>query len=107
MVFNVASGGQVAFNGSIVLSGGITSDHILFNITGAGYDIVYANLTGGPKLNLTANGSAGPPNPPKGHSRIRLEASISTIGSLMDGSSPVTARIRPLFPAVYRCSGGP
>jgi hypothetical protein len=60
VVLNVALG-NVAFNGSIVLSGGITSDHVLINTTPAtsnltNYDSAYTNLTGGPTLTISTSG---------------------------------------------------
>lgn len=88
VVSNVASSGQVAFNGSIVLSGGITSDHVLFNVTpptGAEYDTAHANLTGGPKLNFTANGSPGPPNPPTEGAFLDPTGSFNINHKLLDG----------------------
>jgi PEP-CTERM motif len=41
-----------AFNGSIVLTGGITSDHVLFNMFGGDY----TTHTGGPTLTISTNG---------------------------------------------------
>jgi hypothetical protein len=41
-----------AFNGSILLTGGITSDHVLFNMFGGNY----TTHTGGPTLTLSPNG---------------------------------------------------
>lgn len=41
-----------AFNGKIVLIGGITSDHVLFNMFGGNY----ATHTGGPTLTISTNG---------------------------------------------------
>jgi hypothetical protein len=41
-----------AFNGSIVLTGGITTDHMLFNMFGGNY----TTHTGGPTLTISTNG---------------------------------------------------
>jgi hypothetical protein len=41
-----------AFNGSIVLTGGITADHVLFNMFGGNY----TTHTGGPTLTVSPNG---------------------------------------------------
>jgi len=41
-----------AFNGSIILTGGITSDHVLFNMFGGNY----VTHTGGPTLTISPNG---------------------------------------------------
>jgi hypothetical protein len=41
-----------AFNGQIVLTGGITSDHVLFNMFGGNY----TTHTGGPVLTISTNG---------------------------------------------------
>jgi len=41
-----------AFNGQILLSGGITSDHVLFNMFGGNY----TTHTGGPTLTISLNG---------------------------------------------------
>ena len=41
-----------AFNGKIVLTGGITSDQVLFNMFGGNY----VTHTGGPTLTISANG---------------------------------------------------
>jgi len=41
-----------AFNGQILLAGGITSDHLLFNMFGGNY----VTHTGGPTLTLSPNG---------------------------------------------------
>lgn len=41
-----------AFNGSILLTGGITSDHLMFNMFGGNY----VTHTGGPTLTLSPNG---------------------------------------------------
>jgi PEP-CTERM motif len=59
VVFNYT--GNNGFNGNILLTGGITSDHVLFNITPsssvlATYNNDYANLTGGPTLTISTNG---------------------------------------------------
>jgi hypothetical protein len=42
-----------AFNGSIVLNGGITTDHVLFNMFGGNY----TTHTGGPTLTISTNGA--------------------------------------------------
>jgi hypothetical protein len=42
-----------AFDGAIVLTGGITSDHVLFNMSGGDY----TNHTGGPTLTISTNGA--------------------------------------------------
>jgi hypothetical protein len=52
--------GGHGFNGSIVLAGGITSDHVLINLTpnlGSGYNTAYSQLTGGPTLQMSLNGN--------------------------------------------------
>src|SRR5204863_5181564 len=51
VVINVTDNNP-AFNGKIILSGGITSDQVLFNMFGGDY----ANHTGGPTLTISANG---------------------------------------------------
>jgi len=52
VVINVTDGNP-AFNGSIVLTGGITSDHVLFNMFGGNY----TTHTGGPTLTISTNGA--------------------------------------------------
>jgi hypothetical protein len=62
VVLNIA--GSVANNGltgSIVLNGGIASDHVLFNFTPSTsnlttYNNDYANLTGGPTMTISTSG---------------------------------------------------
>jgi hypothetical protein len=62
VVLNVAgSVGNNGLNGSIVLAGGITADHVLINYTPAtsnltAYNNAYTNLTGGPTLTISTNG---------------------------------------------------
>jgi hypothetical protein len=61
VVFNIPF--AASLNGSIVLSGGITSDHVLFNFTPTtsnltNYNNDYTNLTGGPTLTISTNGLA-------------------------------------------------
>jgi hypothetical protein len=51
VVLNVGS--SAAFNGSIVLAGGITSDHVLINMFGGNY----TTHTGGPTLTISTNGA--------------------------------------------------
>jgi len=51
VVINVTDNNP-AFNGKIVLTGGITSDQVLFNMFGGNY----ATHTGGPTLTISANG---------------------------------------------------
>jgi hypothetical protein len=54
VVINVPHlGGGPAFNGSIVLAGGITSDHVLFNLDAGDY----ATLSGGDTLTISTNGA--------------------------------------------------
>lgn len=63
VVLNVAgSVGNNGLNGSIVLSGGITADHVLINYTPStsnltAYNSAYTNLTGGPTLTISTNGA--------------------------------------------------
>jgi hypothetical protein len=53
VVFNIpGSIGGVSFNGAIVLTGGLTSDQVLFNMTGGNY----STLTGGNKLTISTSG---------------------------------------------------
>lgn len=59
VVFNYD--GNNGFNGNIVLSGGITSDHVLFNIIPnpasiTNYNNAYTSLSGGPTLTISTNG---------------------------------------------------
>lgn len=49
--FPVADVNNPSFGGQITLTGGITSDHLLFNFTGG------SNLSGGPSLTINANGA--------------------------------------------------
>jgi hypothetical protein len=49
MVLNI--GFNCSFGGTIILTGGITSDHVLFNIVGG------SNLSGGPTLTISSNGA--------------------------------------------------
>jgi len=62
VVLNVAgSVGNNGLNGSILLSGGITSDQVLINYTPStsnltAYNNAYTNLTGGPTLTISTNG---------------------------------------------------
>ncbi len=64
VVFNIADGaGNNGLNGSIVLSGGITSDHVLFNYTpdpsnSTTYNNDYASLSNGPTMTISTNGLA-------------------------------------------------
>jgi uncharacterized repeat protein (TIGR01451 family) len=65
VVLNVASSvvNGIALHGNVVLSGGIASDHVLFNYTPdpsnvAAYNNAYANLTGGPLLWILGPGSS-------------------------------------------------
>jgi hypothetical protein len=51
VVINVTDSNP-AFNGSIVLTGGITSDQVLFNMFGGNY----GTHTGGPTLTISPNG---------------------------------------------------
>ena len=51
VVINVTDNNP-AFNGKIVLTGGITSDHVLFNMFGGNYTL----HTGGPTLTISTNG---------------------------------------------------
>ena len=54
VVINVPHlGGGPAFNGSIVLAGGITSDHVLFNLDAGNY----TTLSGGDTLTISTNGA--------------------------------------------------
>lgn len=52
VVFNIASSGDGQFGGVIVLTGGLTSDNVLFNFIGG------ANLMGGDSSQLNNNGAA-------------------------------------------------
>jgi hypothetical protein len=54
VVINVHSTGGHGFNGDIVLAGGITSDHVLINLTAGNY----ATLSGGDTLTISTNGGA-------------------------------------------------
>ena len=62
VVFNIAGGvGSNGLNGAITLTGGITSDHVLFNFTPdtgnlTTYNSDYANLTGGPTMTISTSG---------------------------------------------------
>jgi hypothetical protein len=62
VVLNVAGAvGNNGLNGSIVLSGGITADHVLINYTPSTsnlttYNNDYMNLTGGPTLTISTSG---------------------------------------------------
>jgi hypothetical protein len=63
VVFNIAgSVGNNGLNGSVALSGGITTDHVLFNYTPStsnltNYNTAYTNLTGGPTMTISTNGA--------------------------------------------------
>jgi hypothetical protein len=64
VVLNVA-GFNAAFNGLVQLSGGITSDQVLFNLTPSTsnlttYNNDYTNLTGGPTLTISTSESVNP-----------------------------------------------
>jgi hypothetical protein len=52
VIFNIAQSGDGQFGGIINLSGGLTSDNVLFNFTGG------AGLTGGDSAQLNNNGEA-------------------------------------------------
>jgi hypothetical protein len=62
VVLNIADGvGNNGLNGSVTLSGGITSDDVLFNYTPSTsnlttYNNDYTNLTGGPTMTISTNG---------------------------------------------------
>jgi hypothetical protein len=62
VVLNIADGvGNNGLNGSVVLAGGITSDHVLFNYTPSTsnlttYNNDYASLSGGPTMTISTNG---------------------------------------------------
>jgi hypothetical protein len=64
VVFNIAgSVGNNGLNGSIVLNGGITADHVLFNYTPDTsnlnkYNKAYTDLSGGPTMTISTNGLA-------------------------------------------------
>jgi hypothetical protein len=53
VVINVPSTGGHGFNGSIVLAGGISSDHVLINLTKG----TYATLSGGDTLTISTSGN--------------------------------------------------
>jgi PEP-CTERM motif len=53
VVINIPNTGGQGFNGSIVLTGGITSDHVLINFTAGNY----SNQTGGQTLTISTNGN--------------------------------------------------
>ena len=57
VVINIANTNGHGFNGSVVLSGGITSDHVLFNLTGSNTLTISTNgaTTTGTFLNPTGN----------------------------------------------------
>ena len=61
VVLNIAGNvGNNGLNGSIVLKGGITADHVLFNYTpaiGSSYSSDYASLSGGPTMTINTNGA--------------------------------------------------
>ena len=63
VVLNIAGGvGNNGLNGSVVLAGGITSDHVVFNYTPStsnltNYNNAYSTLTGGPTLTISTNGA--------------------------------------------------
>ena len=63
VVLNIAgSVGNNGLNGSVVLNGGITSDHVLINYTPdtsnlTTYNNDYANLSGGPTMTISTNGA--------------------------------------------------
>lgn len=52
VVFNIGPSGDIQFGGKIVLTGGLTSDNVLFNFTGG------AGLMGGDPAQLNNNGAA-------------------------------------------------
>ncbi len=62
VVLNIADGvGNNGLNGSVVLAGGITSDHVLFNYTPSTsnlttYNNDYATLSGGPTMTISTSG---------------------------------------------------
>jgi hypothetical protein len=62
VVLNIADGvGNNGLNGSVVLAGGIASDHVLFNYTPAttplsSYNADYSSLSGGPTMTISTNG---------------------------------------------------
>jgi choice-of-anchor A domain-containing protein len=53
VVINVSNTGGHGFNGSVVLQGGITSDHVLFNLDKGNY----STLSGGDTLTISTNGA--------------------------------------------------
>ena len=53
VVVNIPSTGGHNFNGSVVLMGGITSDHVLFNFDSGNY----TSLSGGDTLQISTNGN--------------------------------------------------
>jgi hypothetical protein len=53
VVINVSNTGGHGFDGSVVLSGGITSDHVLFNLDAGNY----TTLSGGDTLTISTNGA--------------------------------------------------
>ncbi len=53
VVFNIPDTGGHGFNGSIVLTGGITADHVLFNFDAGNY----TTLSGGQTLTISTNGN--------------------------------------------------
>jgi hypothetical protein len=63
VVLNIAgSVGNNGLNGSVVLAGGISADHVLFNYTPSTsnlttYNSDYTNLTGGPTMTISTNGA--------------------------------------------------
>ena len=59
VVLNISQ--SASLNGNVVLSGGITSDHVLFNFTPStsnltNYNNAYTNLSGGPTMTISTNG---------------------------------------------------
>ena len=60
VVFNIPF--AASLNGSVVLTGGITSDNVLFNFTPStsnltSYNNAYATLTGGPTMTISTSGA--------------------------------------------------
>jgi len=88
VVFNTTTGG-LPFNGRVVLTGGITSDQVLFNFDAGSYDIVNGGIGG--DLLLIENGlaSGGPATasvgPGTAGTYLDPNGPIQIINSLIDG----------------------
>jgi hypothetical protein len=99
VVINIPSTDGLGFDGSIVLEGGITSDHVLFNFDKGNFD----NLTGGDTLTIDTNGNptTGIFLDPNGDFQI---TDSMIFGRIFGGGSQVDSTISSSNPSSFRTS---